>query len=88
MSLLVFFLFRPDKNLHELKQQHKVIDLDPSDATVEVICAEFFGGRLTMHSVCGGGGGLSSGARPSVTESWVLDDNAGPAYAVTAADLR
>lgn len=60
--------------------------MDPSDETVEVVCAEFFGGRLTMHSIWGGN--PAYGSRPSVTESWVLDDNAGPAYSVTAADLR
>lgn len=68
------------------KPAGQAVDMDPSDDTVEVVCAEFFGGRLTMHSVWGGGS--SPGARPSVTQSWVLDDNAGPAYAVTAADLR
>ncbi|CAM9888636.1 unnamed protein product, partial [Scytosiphon promiscuus] len=59
----------------------EVVDLDPEDSTVQVVCAEFFGGRVTMHS-------LSGGAQPAVTESWVLDENAGPAYSITAVDLR
>eukprot|EP00752_Nemacystus_decipiens_P014828 g13201.t1 len=65
----------------------EVVDLDPDDSTVQVICAEFFSGRVTMHSLWGGGS-LPGSSRPSVTESWVLDDNAGPAYSITAADLR
>ncbi|CAB1112476.1 unnamed protein product [Ectocarpus sp. CCAP 1310/34] len=64
----------------------EVVDLDREDSTVQVICAEFFGGRVTMHSLWGGG--QLPGSQPSVTESWVLDDNAGPAYSITAADLR
>ncbi|CAN0182141.1 unnamed protein product [Ectocarpus sp. 6 AP-2014] len=64
----------------------EVVDLDRKDSTVQVICAEFFGGRVTMHSLWGGG--QLPGSQPSVTESWVLDDNAGPAYSITAADLR
>ncbi|CAM9577430.1 unnamed protein product, partial [Ectocarpus fasciculatus] len=64
----------------------EVVDLDREDSTVQVICAEFFGGRVTMHSLWGGG--MLPGSQPSVTESWVLDDNAGPAYSITAADLR
>ncbi|CAN0462448.1 unnamed protein product [Hapterophycus canaliculatus] len=59
----------------------QVVDLDPEDSTVQVVCAEFFGGRVTMHSLCGG-------TRPGVTESWVLDENAGPAYSISAVDLR
>ncbi|CAM9234087.1 unnamed protein product [Discosporangium mesarthrocarpum] len=64
----------------------EVVDLDESDATIQVVCAEFFGRRLTMHSLSAGD--PSEGIRPRVTESWVLDNKAGPAYSVRAVDLR
>lgn len=39
-----------------------------------------------MHSIAGGA--TLPGGRPFVSESWMLDNNTGPAYAVAAADLR
>ena len=77
------FLSRPLSDMCGFRQ---VVDLDPTDCTVQVMCAEFFGGRVTMHSLWGGE--AKPGSRPSVTESWVLDEDAGPAYSITAADLR
>lgn len=62
-----------------------VADLDPLDSTVQVFAAEFFSRRLTMHSICWGDPKL--GTETEVVQSWILDDNCGPAYSVTVADM-
>jgi hypothetical protein len=64
----------------------EVVDLDPTDSTVEIMCAEFFSKRLTMHSVNWGDAVEEIPAR--VMRSWVLDDRCGPAYSIRVADLK
>ncbi|CAN0220709.1 unnamed protein product, partial [Phaeothamnion confervicola] len=53
--------------------------------TSKVFCAEFFGRRLTMHSLSWGD--RRRGIGPHVARTWVLDDRIGPAYSVVAVNL-
>jgi len=61
----------------------EVVDLNPDDGTVEVLAAEFFSQRLTLHA-------LEWDERercPRVVHREVIDDKLGYAYSVVVADL-
>ena len=62
----------------------EVLDLDPDDQTLEIFAAEFFGRKLTMHSIMWDDRRNS----PVVVERQVIDENLGQAYSVTVADLQ
>eukprot|EP00588_Corethron_pennatum_P022251 CAMPEP_0194318074 /NCGR_PEP_ID=MMETSP0171-20130528/14717_1 /TAXON_ID=218684 /ORGANISM="Corethron pennatum, Strain L29A3" /LENGTH=825 /DNA_ID=CAMNT_0039074867 /DNA_START=109 /DNA_END=2586 /DNA_ORIENTATION=- len=57
-----------------------VADLDPSDNTIEVIAAQFFGKKVTLHSI-------ERGPKPRVTFSRTLDDTCGASYSAVLVDL-
>jgi len=64
----------------------EVVDLDPDDDSVEIIAAEFFSERLTLTSVTSRNGWFGQ-KQLEVKQKLVLDNDVGPAYGVTAANL-
>lgn len=57
-----------------------VADLDQSDNTVEVLAAQFFGKKVSLHSI-------SIGQKPEVTFSRVIDHNCGASFSSVLACL-
>ncbi|KAL9182016.1 hypothetical protein ACHAXT_012359 [Thalassiosira profunda] len=57
-----------------------VADLDPSDDTVEVVASQFFGKKLSLHS-------LRVGPEPKVVFRRTIDDRCGSAFSSILADL-
>ena len=59
-----------------------VVDMDPQDDRLEVFAAEFFGRRLTRHSIA-----IDAAGNAEVVAREVLDEHCGPAYGVHAVNL-
>ena len=57
-----------------------VADLDSSDNTVEVIASQFFGKKVTLHSI-------EIGKDPHVSFRRVIDDKCGTSFSAILADL-
>lgn len=57
-----------------------VADLDPTDDSVEVIASQFFGQRITLHSI-------QRGPSPQVTTRRVIDDRCGASFSAILANL-
>eukprot|EP00581_Thalassiosira_minuscula_P018175 CAMPEP_0183715222 /NCGR_PEP_ID=MMETSP0737-20130205/9543_1 /TAXON_ID=385413 /ORGANISM="Thalassiosira miniscula, Strain CCMP1093" /LENGTH=868 /DNA_ID=CAMNT_0025944311 /DNA_START=383 /DNA_END=2986 /DNA_ORIENTATION=- len=57
-----------------------VADLDPADDTIEVIASQFFGEKLSLHS-------LQRGPEPKIVFSRTIDDQCGAAFSSVLADL-
>ncbi|CAB9510789.1 expressed unknown protein [Seminavis robusta] len=58
-----------------------VVDLDTNDDTVEVISSQFFGEKVTLHSI-------QRGATPKVTFQRTIDKQCGKAFGCIVADLN
>lgn len=58
-----------------------VADFDPDDDTIEVIASEFFGEKVTLHSI-------QRGPTPKVTFQRTIDDKCGKAFGSILADLE
>uniref|UniRef100_A0A7S1FZN5 Uncharacterized protein n=2 Tax=Corethron hystrix TaxID=216773 RepID=A0A7S1FZN5_9STRA len=57
-----------------------VADLDPTDDTIDIIAAQFFGKKVTCHS-------LRRGPRPEVISRHVIDDDCGASYGILLVNL-
>jgi hypothetical protein len=57
-----------------------VVDMDESDDTVEVIASQFFGEKVTLHSI-------QRGETPKVTFKRTIDTKCGKAFGCIVADL-
>ena len=57
-----------------------VADLDPSDDTIEIIASQFFGKKLSLHS-------LKIGPEPKIVFRRTIDDRCGSAFSSVLADL-
>ncbi len=57
-----------------------VADLDPSDDTIEIIASQFFGKKISLHS-------LKIGPDPQVVFSRIIDERCGAAFSSVLADL-
>ena len=58
-----------------------VVDMDDTDDTIEVISSEFFGKKVSLHSI-------KRGATPKVTFKRTIDDKCGKAFGCIVADLE
>ena len=58
-----------------------VADLDCSDNTVEIIASQFFGKKVTLHSI-------EKGEEPHVTFNRIIDDSCGISFSAILADLN
>lgn len=65
----------------------EVIDIDPDDDSIEIVAAEFFNERLTLTSLAPRRDWLGPN-KIQVKQKMVIDAGCGPAYGVTAANLR
>jgi hypothetical protein len=57
-----------------------VADLDTEDDSIEVLSSQFFGKRVTLHSI-------KRGARPRIEFERIIDDRCGSAFGSILADL-
>jgi hypothetical protein len=57
-----------------------VVDMDESDDTIEVIASQFFGEKVTLHSI-------QRGVTPKVTFKRTIDTKCGKAFGCIVADL-
>ena len=58
-----------------------VADLDSTDNSVEIIASQFFGKKLTLHSI-------ERGPKPKVNFRRVIDDRCGASFSAVLADLK
>ena len=59
-----------------------VVDMDTSDTSIEVIACQFFGKKLTIHSI-----DINANTLPKVIYRRIIDDRCGASYASTVAQL-
>jgi hypothetical protein len=59
-----------------------VVDMDTSDTSIEVIACQFFGKKLTIHSI-----DITANTLPKVIYRRIIDDRCGASYASTVAQL-
>ena len=57
-----------------------IADLDPTDDTIEVISSQFFGEKVSVHSV-------QRGPQPKVVNERIIDDQCGSAFGCVLANL-
>lgn len=57
-----------------------VVDMDPEDDTIEVIASQFFGEKVTLHSI-------QRGPTPKMTFKRVIDNKCGKAFGCILSDL-
>jgi hypothetical protein len=59
-----------------------IVDMDNSDTSIEVIAGQFFGKKLTIHSI-----DIDANTLPKVIHRRIIDDQFGASYASTVAQL-